>query len=140
MNGKSYVALLKHLGLHAALKTQLHAGFRPDFHHVVNKYESHYLPGADDKKYRPPPLTEDYSNLGKVAKPGMKQAIRNWWSSLSPEQRAIQIAKRKTNASKWRDKAKRNGTIEIKHFATKYLVVASKNTTTNAKPKPTNPI
>lgn len=132
MTGKQYRELLKSLNLTKALETQMHTGFRPDFHHVVNKYESHYLPGGDDRKWRPPPLSEDYSKLGKVAKPGMKESIRNWWKSLTPEQRAIQIAKRKANAAKWRDKAKRKGTIEIKHFATRYLVVATKNTTTNA--------
>lgn len=126
MTGARYRKLLLKLGLHAALKTQLHAGFRPDFHHELSKYDSHYLAGSDYKKAKPPPLTEDYSKLGRGTNLRSKWGSRKWWASLTPAQRAIQVEKRRRNASNWPIKSKAKGHIFTRYFVTKYTVIRQK--------------
>jgi hypothetical protein len=133
LTGNKYRELLKTLNLHKALECQLHAGFRPDFHHSVSKYESHYLPGSDDLKWKPPPLTEDYSKLGTKDTSKMKRAITKYWKTMTPEQKALEIAKRRRNASEWRRKSDVKGTIRLRDFTTKYIVINTKKQKDHAK-------
>jgi hypothetical protein len=91
-------------------------------YHEVNRFESPYIKGSDSKKVRPPPLTEDYSNLGKTTRENMKVAIKKYWAGLTPEQRKIQSEKRRRNAKNWHEKAVAKGHIFLTEFTTKYVV------------------
>jgi hypothetical protein len=136
LNGNKYREMLKSLGLDKALQSQLHTQFKPEFQHAVSKYEYEYIQGSDNKKHRPPPLTEDYSTLGNAASEEKKNKVRDHWKRLTPKQRAMRIAKLRANAVKWREKAIRKGTIELREYTTKYIVIAESKNKTNAKPKP----
>ena len=128
MNGKQYRELLGRLNLNKALKSQLHAGFRPDFHHDLVRVDSHYLPNASDTRPMAPPLTEDYSMLGKSSHAKRQTGPTEYWAKMTPEQRRIQKAKRSQNAKDWHTKAKAKGTICVKDFVAKYTIK-------NRKPK-----
>lgn len=134
LTGDKYRELLKKLELNKALECQMHKGFKSDFSHGISKYEREYLPGSSSARAMPPPLTEDLSHLCDPRKEKSKQAITNYWKNMTPEQRAIQIAKRKESGSKWRSRATENGTIEMRHFVTPAIIKQTKTKKTNAKP------
>jgi hypothetical protein len=121
MNGEQYRKLLQDLNLNKALNSQLHSGFKPEMYQAAPKHEPSYLPGSNDLKFRPPPLTEDYSNLGKVGGQKAKDGSRKFWANLTPAQRKIEIEKRRKNAKNWRTKFAGTGALHTRHFVGKYI-------------------
>lgn len=131
MNGEQYRKLLGNLSLNKALSSQLHSGFKPDMQQAVGKHESMFLPGSNDLKVKPPPLTEDYSMLGKAPGEKAKNGSRKFWANLTPAQRKIEIEKRRKNAKQWRLKFAGTGVLKTRHFVGDYIV---KKTKPKAKP------